>query len=114
MNRKSHLALVATSTRQIPRFTPKGRERIAHILDVATKMVMTNGFANITLRDVAKQSGVTLSNIQYYFATYEGLVEAILQHMRQRYDKGFWQHILISCRPDARPSRTLNRSSGSG
>lgn len=99
-NRASQVPLVRARSR----LTEKGRNRIAHILDVATEMVMANGFANISLRDVAKRSGITLSNIQYYFSTYEGLVEAIIHHMRAKYDKGYREHVST---PDMSPYNHL-------
>ncbi len=48
------------------------------IIDVAVDLFAANGFKGTSIRDIAKTSGTTISNIYYYFGNKEGLLTAIL------------------------------------
>ena len=51
-------------------------ERREQILDATLRLVARNGFAGVTLRDVAAEVGVVHGLIRHYFATREQLVAA--------------------------------------
>ncbi len=62
----------------------KGQERSEAILDTAERLLVDEGHAALTLRGVAQQAGIRLGNLQYYFATREELVRALLARVLER------------------------------
>ncbi|QRN96494.1 TetR family transcriptional regulator C-terminal domain-containing protein [Archangium violaceum] len=62
----------------------KGQERSEAILDAAERLLVDEGHAALTLRGVAQRSGIRLGNLQYYFATREDLVRALLARVLER------------------------------
>lgn len=56
----------------------KGHERRLEILDAATALLIDEGYAGFSTRQVADRLGLRLSNVQYYFSTREVLLEALL------------------------------------
>lgn len=49
------------------------------LLDVALDLFATNGFKGTSIRDIARETGMTISGIYYYFGNKEGLLYAILE-----------------------------------
>jgi TetR/AcrR family transcriptional regulator, cholesterol catabolism regulator len=49
------------------------------VMRVAIDLFASNGFKGTSIRDIAKLSGGTISNIYYYFGNKEGLLLAILK-----------------------------------
>jgi TetR/AcrR family transcriptional regulator, cholesterol catabolism regulator len=47
------------------------------ILSVASKMFATKGFANVSIRDICKETGTTPQVIYYYFGSKKGLFESV-------------------------------------
>lgn len=62
----------------------KGQERSEAILDTAERLLVDEGHAALTLRGVAQRAGIRLGNLQYYFATREELVRALLARVLER------------------------------
>lgn len=62
----------------------KGQERSEAILDAAQRLLVDEGHAALSLRAVAQRSGIRLGNLQYYFATREELVRALLARVLER------------------------------
>ncbi len=62
----------------------KGQERSEAILDEAERLLVDEGHAALTLRGVAQRAGIRLGNLQYYFATREELVRALLARVLER------------------------------
>ncbi|MEM9563640.1 MAG: TetR/AcrR family transcriptional regulator [Actinomycetota bacterium] len=56
----------------------KGTEREAEILAVARETLVTGGVDGFVLRTIAERCGIKLGNLQYYFATRDDLLEALL------------------------------------
>lgn len=54
------------------------------LIDVAIDLFALNGFKGTSIRDIAKTSGMTISNIYYYFGSKEGLLLAILENSTLR------------------------------
>lgn len=64
--------------------TGKGQERLDTILQTARQIVASEGYAGLSMRKVASQLGISLSNLQYYFPEKDLLIEAVLlDTMRQ-------------------------------
>lgn len=49
----------------------------AKILDAAARLFVEKGYANVSIRDVCKETGVTAPVIYYYFGNKRGLFEAV-------------------------------------
>lgn len=62
----------------------KGQERSEAILDAAEQLLVEEGHAALSLRGVAQRAGIRLGNLQYYFATREELVRALLARVLER------------------------------
>ncbi len=57
----------------------KGRQRQQDILAVARRVLVEDGYDCFVLREVAARVGVTLGNLQYYYATRDDLLEAVIR-----------------------------------
>lgn len=58
--------------------TEKGYERARDILQAAREIFAADGYGGLSLRRVAAQVGVSLSNVQHYYGGKDALVEALL------------------------------------
>jgi len=59
--------------------TEKGLERVSEILDAARNILATEGYAGLSMRKVAIEVGISLSNVQHYFQSKDLLMESVLQ-----------------------------------
>jgi len=57
----------------------KGEQRQREILAVARPFLLREGYAGFSLRNVAKQAGISLGNLQYYFPAKDDLLIDIVQ-----------------------------------
>jgi len=57
----------------------------ARIVFAARELLMNEGYAQFSMRNVAARAGVHLANVQYYFKTREDLVRALLDDTGARY-----------------------------
>ncbi|HEY0308006.1 MAG TPA: TetR/AcrR family transcriptional regulator [Acidobacteriaceae bacterium] len=55
------------------------------ILAAAFKCLSMRGSANVSLRDIADEAGVALSQLNYYYSNRELLFAAVLKSMKQEY-----------------------------
>jgi AcrR family transcriptional regulator len=55
------------------------------ILDAAFKCIATKGYANVSLRDIANEAGVVLSQLNYYYKNKEGLFTEVIKVMGKKY-----------------------------
>lgn len=58
--------------------TEKGFERARDILQAAREIFAAEGYGGLTMRRVAAQVGVSLSNVQHYYKSKDLLVEALM------------------------------------
>ncbi len=56
----------------------------ARLLEDAMNLFAVHGFKGTSIRDIAKMSGMTLSNIYYYFPNKESMLSAILEDSTDR------------------------------
>nr|WP_321456275.1 TetR/AcrR family transcriptional regulator [uncultured Cohaesibacter sp.] len=68
-----------------PSALPKGEETAEKILDAAMKAIATKGCGAVTLREIAKEAGVVLSQLNYYYGNKDGLFVAVLKRMQENY-----------------------------
>ncbi len=62
-----------------------GTDTAARIVLAARELLMNEGYAQFSMRNVAARAGVHLANVQYYFKTREDLVRALLEETGARY-----------------------------
>lgn len=58
--------------------TEKGLERAQDILTAARQIFATEGYAGLSMRRVAAEVGMSLSNVQHYYKSKDVLIEALL------------------------------------
>jgi AcrR family transcriptional regulator len=51
------------------------------LIDAAIELFAMHGFKGTSIRNIAKLTGMTISNIYYYFGSKYGLLEAILEYV---------------------------------
>ncbi|OPF92509.1 TetR/AcrR family transcriptional regulator [Rhodopseudomonas palustris] len=71
-----------------PAMTPKGGKSSQKILESAFKCIALRGCNNVTLREIADEAGVALSQLHYYYKNKDGLFNEVLKGMRERYSDG--------------------------
>ena len=59
--------------------TPKGAATRQAIMDVARTILLKEGYQRLAMREVAHRCGIKLGNLQYYFATRDALLTAVIQ-----------------------------------
>ena len=59
--------------------TEKVLERVSEILDAARNILATEGYAGLSMRKIASDVGISLSNLQHYFQSKDLLMESVLQ-----------------------------------
>ncbi|MHC1762508.1 MAG: TetR/AcrR family transcriptional regulator [Negativicutes bacterium] len=57
------------------------------ILAAAFKRISSCGYANVSMRDIAEEAGVVLSQLNYYYKNKEGLFIAVIRAVKQEYLK---------------------------
>ncbi|TWC77230.1 TetR family transcriptional regulator [Rhizobium sp. SJZ105] len=65
--------------------TLKGRERVTQILESALEVIVDEGFEGMSLRSVARKTGITIGNLQHYYGTHEGLLQAVTRYILYHY-----------------------------
>ena len=56
-----------------------GGDKRSRIVDTAAKLVHEQGFARTSLADIARESGVPLGNLYYYFKTKDAIGDALIE-----------------------------------
>jgi AcrR family transcriptional regulator len=56
-------------------------DKRTRIVETAAKLVHEQGFAQTSLADIARESGVPLGNLYYYFKTKDAIGEALVEKM---------------------------------
>jgi AcrR family transcriptional regulator len=64
-------------------------ETAGRIVLAARELLLTAGYSQFSMRNVAARAGVHLANVQYYFRTREELVRALLEDTGARYRASF-------------------------
>jgi AcrR family transcriptional regulator len=62
-------------------------ENHARLLEAAEKVTYRYGFETAALADIAKEAGIPLGNIYYYFKTKDEIGDAIVEHRVTRFRK---------------------------
>lgn len=75
----------ATLGKKESKTTDKGYERARNILVATRSIFASEGYAGLSMRNVAARVGVNLSSVQHYFPSKEALLEALLLQTLQDY-----------------------------
>jgi TetR/AcrR family transcriptional regulator, transcriptional repressor for nem operon len=67
-----------------PRAATNKRERL---MEAAKSLIHQQGFNQTTLADIAKESGVPLGNVYYYFKTKDDIAAAVIDEYRQAIER---------------------------
>jgi AcrR family transcriptional regulator len=68
---------------------------------MARTVLMSKGYAQFSMRNVAAEAGMRLGNLQYYFRTRSDLVRALMQDTQERYAAAY-RECLLKAPPDRR------------
>ena len=64
-------------------------ERKEQILQTAIEMIADEGYSSLTMRALARASGLKLGALQYHFKTWEDMMRALVAHIAGHYQKSF-------------------------
>ena len=56
-----------------------GAYDLISLTEDARRALLANGYANLSVREIAKRVGISIGNLQYYYPSKDDLVEAIIQ-----------------------------------
>lgn len=76
---------VAPFTKRATTTPTKGEVAAERILDAAFKSIALRGCGAVTLRGIAEEAGVVLSQLNYYYGNKDSLFAAVLKRMQQGY-----------------------------
>lgn len=62
----------------------KGQRRSEEILDAATRILIEDGYAQLSTRKIAAAAGIRPGNLQYYYRTKQDVVRALLERYLAR------------------------------
>lgn len=72
------------------------------ILLAASKCISSSGYANVSLRDIADEAGVVLSQLNYYFKNKEGLFTEVVKMMIGKYLHEIEESLKVEVSPKER------------
>lgn len=79
-----------------------------HLIQVAELLFAQHGYEAVSIRQLAKEAGVNLAMISYYFGSKEGLFAAILEHKIPRTREKLEEIMLQTTDPWERIARTID------
>ena len=83
----------------------KGRKRISEIMEACKAVLIDKGYTQFSLRNIAREAGMHLSNLQYYFHTREELIRGLIDYNTRSYQQQYTE--LFATLPTAPNSRFL-------
>lgn len=63
----------------------KERDTPKRILEAALDLISQRGYANVSMRDIARQAGVAISQIAYHYKNKEGLFIALIRQVKESF-----------------------------
>jgi len=78
------------------------------ILSAAYACISTRGYANVSMRDIADEAEVVLSQINYYFKNKEGLFKEVVRMMILKYLKEIEASLKQENSPQKRAKGLIN------
>jgi DNA-binding transcriptional regulator YbjK len=71
----------------------KGQDREYAVLQAARRVLIDSGYTQFSLRNIAAEADMHLSNLQYYFPTRNALIQRLLEFVEEDYLRKFQQRI---------------------
>jgi AcrR family transcriptional regulator len=81
------------------------RDTREHILSTAAQLFCERGFANVSIRDICEQAGITPPTIYHYFGNKDQLFENVIQKTLSL--RGFSETLIASVEAESEPSERL-------
>jgi len=66
-----------------------GSDRKQQILQQAVEIIATEGYGKLSMRALARASGITLGALQYHFSTWDDMLRALSAHILDEYDRAW-------------------------
>ncbi|MCG8506330.1 MAG: TetR/AcrR family transcriptional regulator [Sphingomonadales bacterium] len=82
----------------------RGHRVVASILSAARDVLVEEGYARLTMRNVARRVGITVGNLSYYYANKQDLLHDLLEAVIQGYMEDFDRIIMD---PESSPEDQL-------
>lgn len=73
--------------------TTKGNDRVATILAAAKDILVTQGFPNLSYRNIAKGAGIAVGNVNYYYASKDDLMIDLAHYIFDQWDHRFRKRV---------------------
>jgi AcrR family transcriptional regulator len=73
-------------------------ERKQQILQAAVEIIANEGYGSLSMRALARASGMKLGALQYHFRTWDDMLRALVDYIQQEYQRAF-----DSMNPEAKP-----------
>jgi TetR/AcrR family transcriptional regulator len=70
----------------------KGIERIGEILEAARHVLATEGYAEFSLRRIAREVNIRLSTLQHYYPSKDDLFRSLVERTVGNYDAAYVRH----------------------
>ena len=83
----------------------KGIQKAEEILETAARILVEEGYAEMSMRRIARKSGITIGNLQYYFPTKDELWKSLLHREFRQYDEA--QSTWLSKNQETSPENPL-------
>ena len=75
----------------------KAKKRVTDIMEACKSVLIDKGYTQFSLRNIAKEAEMHLSNLQYYFKTRQDLLNELIRYTAKTYSKNYDE--LYSCLP---------------
>ena len=79
----------AIKTRTGTAVRERGAARVDEIIQATKKILVDDGLANLSTRRVARELGISIGNLHYYFSTKNDLLQAVIEDVIRGYDQEF-------------------------
>ena len=79
----------AIKTRTGTAVRERGAARVDEIIQATKKILVNDGLANLSTRRVARELGISIGNLHYYFSTKNDLLQAVIEDVIRGYDEEF-------------------------
>ena len=74
-------------TREGTALRQRGIDRVNKILAAAEDVLLNEGYAGFSVRNVAEKTGISLGNLTYYFKSKEDLFQSLIDQVLARYQR---------------------------
>lgn len=83
------IKIEAVKTRTGTAVRERGAARVDEIIQTTKKILIDDGLANLSTRRVARDLGISIGNLHYYFPTKNDLLQAVIADVIRGYDEEF-------------------------